>query len=629
MIAETCLQGGLTIAFLWAVLRLFPSVSPGVQVWLWRLVFLKLALGLVGMATVSLALLPAEPVVPVEGQTLTFAAVPVAQQVDPWTIAYAVGLAAIAAQMLAAVGRTSSLVRHASAVSDERLNRILDLLLKRSRVDRRPRLLVSPLVSTPLLVGGFRSSIILPASAITNCTTEELGLMMAHEVAHIARKDLLWNLFQSAVTAPLYFHPLVWLAARSAGLARESAADQHALRLTGSKPKVYGEMLLRAAVVARPRLHPEPAGVAMVESYRTVQRRLQTMQHFNRKPSALRLVLTGGLIALTVGLLPIYQVVAKASEPQQPPAPQTIQPAAPPAPPARVATTRPLAPPKVAVTRRTKAQAKRGRTPLVAPLVSAPAPPPVTVRPVPAARTPLAIPPVSRPVAPAKARAQRGVPILQDIPIVGRLFRIEDRSPVEPQTAAVAPVQGRGATGTSTPSAAAPVQGSGRVGSTPTVSPRATSVAIAPAVVQGSARASTPAIVSQGRTLARAGQQTVISGGTLARSQSLTRTAAAGTLAPAQSIRSTVSGGTLAPAQSRSLVTRPATLAPLARTVRVGVKERGVLSTTLRPARSIVSGKVYGIRRPLTTTTTIRSTTLSGLRKPATTLKRKRTTSGG
>src|SRR4051812_45991051 len=64
MVAETliqsCLQAGVLILVLWAFLRLYPAVSPNTQVWLWRLVYLKLALGAAGLLTVPLHVLPAE-----------------------------------------------------------------------------------------------------------------------------------------------------------------------------------------------------------------------------------------------------------------------------------------------------------------------------------------------------------------------------------------------------------------------------------------------------------------------------------------------------------------------------------------------------------------------------------------
>jgi beta-lactamase regulating signal transducer with metallopeptidase domain len=473
MIAETCVQGGLLILALYVILRLFPSIPPAAQCWLWRLAFIKLALGLLSIGVVSLHVLPAEPMA-----TATTSELTATPDVAPllWAAAYGLGLLGIAARLLWGITTVRRIVSQSESVTDERLNQILDLLLLRAGVHRRPRLLWSTQATTPLLVGGVRAAIVLPSSARSSCTTEELGLMIAHEVAHIARKDLLWNLFQTLVHAPLYFHPLVWLAARCSHLARESAADQLALRVTGSKPKAYGAMLLRAAVVGHP-MHAEPAGVAMVGSYRTVQRRLKTMQQFTKRPSAMRNVFTGALLLATVGFLPTYQLVAEAQEPAQalPPAPVRVQ-AAPtaaspglPMPPAAAPTPSGVARQRgtaVAPVSARRNQSRRRTTrsvpgtpvaiaaPPVRTTLPVPGEPPRSVAPAAALPGAPASPPIARTTVPGMPTRQelptpaaqppsqtRGVPYLKDLPIIGRLFRIEPTS-VEPVVASAPPQAG-------------------------------------------------------------------------------------------------------------------------------------------------------------------------------------------
>jgi beta-lactamase regulating signal transducer with metallopeptidase domain len=55
-----------------------------------------------------------------------------------------------------------------------------------------PRLAVSDEISSPLLVGVLRCDIVLPSKLAAESTREELQLILAHELAHLKRADLLW-----------------------------------------------------------------------------------------------------------------------------------------------------------------------------------------------------------------------------------------------------------------------------------------------------------------------------------------------------------------------------------------------------------------------------------------------------
>ena len=56
----------------------------------------------------------------------------------------------------------------------------------------------SALVGVPTVIGWLRPVILLPASALTGLTAQQLEVILAHELAHIRRHDYLVNLVQSA-----------------------------------------------------------------------------------------------------------------------------------------------------------------------------------------------------------------------------------------------------------------------------------------------------------------------------------------------------------------------------------------------------------------------------------------------
>jgi len=73
------------------------------------------------------------------------------------------------------------------------------------------RLEESPLVNTTLLVGALRPVIVLPCGI----TQEEcLRDILAHELTHARRHDLLYKWFAAAVTSLHWFNPLMPLVRR-------------------------------------------------------------------------------------------------------------------------------------------------------------------------------------------------------------------------------------------------------------------------------------------------------------------------------------------------------------------------------------------------------------------------------
>lgn len=141
---------------------------------------------------------------------------------------------------------------------------------------------------SPLLVGVVRPAIILPVTAVHG-PHDRLRMMLAHELAHLKRRDLLWNWLPALAQALLFFHPLVWLASRELRVAQESACDALALSATGAAPARYGEMLLDViAAVRAPLRLPRTSSVTIVESRTTVQRRLAAMTHYQPLPPTRR-----------------------------------------------------------------------------------------------------------------------------------------------------------------------------------------------------------------------------------------------------------------------------------------------------------------------------------------------------
>ena len=119
----------------------------------------------------------------------------------------------------------------------------------------RPRLTVSDRILGPVTLGILRPEVCLPRRALDDLDASLLRAMLAHELAHLERRDPLWFALSDAVCRLLWFQPLLRRArARLVELA-ELACDQRAARRT-QDPIALASCLTEVAGW----LHGRPAG---------------------------------------------------------------------------------------------------------------------------------------------------------------------------------------------------------------------------------------------------------------------------------------------------------------------------------------------------------------------------------
>lgn len=118
---------------------------------------------------------------------------------------------------------------------DETLGGKLKVIAERLRVKRTVQLMESALVQIPTVVGWLRPVILLPASALTGLSTEQLEALLAHELAHIRRCDYLLNILQTVVETLGFYHPAVWWVSHKIRVERENCCDDLAVSLSGDR----------------------------------------------------------------------------------------------------------------------------------------------------------------------------------------------------------------------------------------------------------------------------------------------------------------------------------------------------------------------------------------------------------
>ncbi|MFN8573671.1 MAG: M56 family metallopeptidase [Gemmatimonadaceae bacterium] len=109
---------------------------------------------------------------------------------------------------------------------------ILRHLAARAGVTRPVVLTVSDVLCSPAAIDG--NEICVPTRFLTDVNVLEQESILAHELAHLVRRDVLWLRIVNLVTAVFFFQPLNRLARISWQRNAEFAADDWAVRLTGA-----------------------------------------------------------------------------------------------------------------------------------------------------------------------------------------------------------------------------------------------------------------------------------------------------------------------------------------------------------------------------------------------------------
>jgi cell division protein FtsI (penicillin-binding protein 3) len=156
---------------------------------------------------------------------------------------WALGAAAVLARLGVGVWRARRLARDARHIEGCSID------------GRWVQIRSSAAIETPAVTGVLSPVILLPREA-ADWTAERRELVLAHELAHVARRDCLAHMIVQVACALHWFDPLAWLAARRLRTERELAADDRVLD-GGARASSYAEHLLALATA-----HADPSVLA-------------------------------------------------------------------------------------------------------------------------------------------------------------------------------------------------------------------------------------------------------------------------------------------------------------------------------------------------------------------------------
>ena len=178
----------------------------------------------------------------------------------PWIVgAWLAGVTGLSLRLVAACLAVDRLRRRRSRSVPPALEARLAAIASRMGVTRTVRLLESASVRIPGVVGALRPAVLLPVGIASGLTAGQMDALLAHELAHVARRDYLVHLVQAFAETLLFFHPAVWWVSHRIRVERELVCDDLAVAATGDA-LLYARALL---AVEERRLAPAAARLAM------------------------------------------------------------------------------------------------------------------------------------------------------------------------------------------------------------------------------------------------------------------------------------------------------------------------------------------------------------------------------
>ncbi|MCI9288610.1 MAG: hypothetical protein HFF23_03830 [Oscillospiraceae bacterium] len=193
--------------------------------------------------------------------------------------------------------RYRRLIEQAGNKVNSRLQQIAEEEARLAGIGGEIRLLASPLAQSPMLVGFFCPTILLPSEHLPDGNAR---FILAHELTHFRRKDLWKKLLFLMVRCAHWFNPIVYLLNRDFSRWLETSCDEQVVSsLDRDQRKEYGRLLIDCAPASRyagPKLY-----VSLASCRYKLKRRISIMLNSDKKSrSLLGLVLA---VALVVGCL--------------------------------------------------------------------------------------------------------------------------------------------------------------------------------------------------------------------------------------------------------------------------------------------------------------------------------------
>ncbi|GIP26185.1 methicillin resistance mecR1 protein [Paenibacillus sp. J23TS9] len=165
-------------------------------------------------------------------------------------------------------------------------------------VKRKVQFVASERIPGPAVVGFSKPAIVISPSLLITLQKDQLQYILAHEFAHIKRRDVAVNWLIHIILIIHWFNPLLWLAVYKARQDQEMACDACVLnRMSPQQNTAYGQTIIHVLEhFSGNQRQPGLAGLSA--THKQMKRRLTMIKHFHKKSYRLSILGMGMILAL-------------------------------------------------------------------------------------------------------------------------------------------------------------------------------------------------------------------------------------------------------------------------------------------------------------------------------------------
>ena len=151
------------------------------------------------------------------------------------TITWLIGVFALQARLVLHLSHAHHLKRYGTRSAPHPWPETLDRLARDMGIRATVRIVESSLAEVPMVIGWLRPVILVPASAWTGLSPQQLEAIIVHELTHVRRHDYLVNLVQAVFETLLFYHPATWWLSHRLRIEREYCCDDSAVHRCGDR----------------------------------------------------------------------------------------------------------------------------------------------------------------------------------------------------------------------------------------------------------------------------------------------------------------------------------------------------------------------------------------------------------
>ena len=203
--------------------------------------------------------------------------------------------------------RFSRLLAAESEVAPQQLQTEAEKIAHRLGLKTIPTICTTSASITPMVWwAGGKVRIVIPKALLDRMDAQKWKWILAHELAHVRRRDYLVRWLEWLACVFFWWNPVVWWAQRNLRAMEEICCDDLVISCLNPKPKFYADSLLTAVeFLASPALRP-PAMASEINSGGFLERRFKMIVSNKSKQSNSRwlqiYVLLCAMVVLPLGI---------------------------------------------------------------------------------------------------------------------------------------------------------------------------------------------------------------------------------------------------------------------------------------------------------------------------------------